>query len=340
MKSPHFDGISSLQSQLVVKCARWLFLIGGVAGGATACDKTLVADDSPQGGGGALSATAAATPSTRRLVLVYRGPGSIETKNPKEPNDDGTSTELAKNLIKNAASTGKLEVRLVGPGGFTTLLASENRKNIALVAFPGGPSEGAMQKALTESGEFDLIKSYVSSGGRYLGICAGAYLAGSFVTNDADATPQEAIQGFDFLPRSMEKGALLVNTQSVLAHEMGYSDVEAKARMMDIAWSGLDVTKSVFFQNGPAFYVDESSVRVFGRYLEATRHKNGVIFHADNTSPAAALVTPYFDGKVGVIGVHLEADKSWLEEEKMDIPSDYHPEFALGTELINDLMKE
>ncbi len=33
-------------------------------------------------------------------------------------------------------------------------------------------------------------------------------------------------------------------------------------------------------------------------------------------------------------------DKSWLEEEKMAIPSDYHPEFAVGTERVNDRIKD
>jgi hypothetical protein len=67
-----------------------------------------------------------------------------------------------------------LKTVFVGPGEFTR----ETLSNVSLIAFPGGNlSEKKLFKKLSLNDKSNII-NYVKNGGRYIGICLGAFIAG------------------------------------------------------------------------------------------------------------------------------------------------------------------
>lgn len=99
------------------------------------------------------------------MALVYRGPASCP----------GCSAAVAA-LIRR--SPRDFSVRFVGPNK-TLKLTAENLRGATLYAQPGGNGTvGRGYEALGAAG-VRAIKVYVAGGGRYVGFCMGAYLAGS-----------------------------------------------------------------------------------------------------------------------------------------------------------------
>jgi hypothetical protein len=101
----------------------------------------------------------------RPVALVYRGPASCP----------GCSEAVAA-LIR--LSPLHFRVSYAGPGEKLKITAASLR-GVALYAQPGGG--GSVRRGMTALGPAAAaaIKSYVAAGGHYLGICMGAYLAGS-----------------------------------------------------------------------------------------------------------------------------------------------------------------
>jgi glutamine amidotransferase-like uncharacterized protein len=285
---------------------------------------------------------------SKKIALVYVGPGAYD-----EIDGNAGSTELVDNLIRlKESGTSDLEVVYANPQSMAEHLSPSKKQNVALVAFPGGPSETAMQSALAETGAFQLIKNYVAEGGKYLGVCAGAYLAGSFVTGDLGYPSTQV--GLDFVPHRLSEGS---DQKTILAHEMGYLDSEAPAKLVSIQWlvNPFEGQKKIYFQNGPAFYGEDAKIKTFGRYNEASadrRETNGtgesidksILARKSETNPAAAVLFRYEKGKVALIGPHTEASKEWFNDEdtnvKIPIPKDYEDRFNLGSQMILELMAE
>lgn len=111
-----------------------------------------------------------------RMALVYRGSAGCA----------GCSETLAERLSQ--APLG-MDVAFIGPNEEFSLSAS-SLSGVALYAQPGG---GDDIRAAAQSFPADFIRGvsdFVATGGSYLGICMGAYLAGS--------------EGFGFLSESVE----------------------------------------------------------------------------------------------------------------------------------------
>jgi glutamine amidotransferase-like uncharacterized protein len=99
---------------------------------------------------------AAETPKTLRIAL-YDGPGSAGKGVPR-------MTELLSNRPE-------FQLTLVPPADFSTVQHSR----YDVVIFTGGSGSG-QSKGIREEG-LKTVQSFVQSGGGYVGICAGAYLA-------------------------------------------------------------------------------------------------------------------------------------------------------------------
>jgi glutamine amidotransferase-like uncharacterized protein len=106
------------------------------------------------------------------LALVYRGPAGC----------DGCSEAVARLLL---ISRWDFEVKYVGPRENLKLSAA-TLQSAVLYAQPGAAENLSQAYSKLKDHARD-IRNFVSSGGRYLGICMGGYLAG--------ATP-----GFHLLP--------------------------------------------------------------------------------------------------------------------------------------------
>lgn len=135
------------------------------------------------------------------------------------------------------------------------------------------------------------IRFYVASGGRYIGFCLGAYLAGRD-------------PGFELLPSGMDTDQYITSPGASITHD--------KDTIVKVDWlygppteesPHFGVGRWLFFQDGALVDVNSAEgpadVKVLGRYSS-----NGAI---------AAVLSPYGKGWVGIIGPHPEADQSWCE---------------------------
>jgi glutamine amidotransferase-like uncharacterized protein len=219
------------------------------------------------------------------LALVYRGPGGCPS-----------CSEAAAELLESAEWG--FDVRYVGPDEDIEL-TSANLQKADLYVQPGGDGSLNQAYAALESDAAE-IRQFVDSGGRYLGICMGAYLAGSG-------------PGFDLLPG--DSGQYISSD--------GASVTDASSTVVEVNWRGQ--SRFMFFQDGSYFTLDgaQPGTTVFAHYSS-----NGEI---------AAMVSPYGDGRVAVSGPHPEATDGWYQYNGITDPDG--PDADLGHELIDALME-
>jgi len=79
-------------------------------------------------------------------------------------------------LAMEAALQDKFEVKLFGIED----LNSKFLLNVDILAFPGGIGDSDEFDEIFEPDHVDVVRDFVSDGGKYLGICMGAYWAGSY----------------------------------------------------------------------------------------------------------------------------------------------------------------
>lgn len=226
-----------------------------------------------------------ATRTTRPLALVYRGPGGC------------ASCSAAAAALLRSTRWG-FRVRFVGPEEELTL----NRENLAAAAVyvqPGGV--GTVDRAFDSlRSESAAIRSFVASGGRYLGLCMGGYLAGK--------NP-----GFDLLPG--DSGQFITSP--------GASVTSEADTIVKVNWRNRP--RFMYFQDGPFFTVNRAAA---GLSVLAT-YTNGEI---------SALVAPYGKGRIGVSGPHPEATGDWYQFNDVDDPDDFDAD--LGRDLVDTLMRQ
>ncbi len=247
-----------------------------VAGGAPLLNACSSSDVKPS----ARSATP--TPRVSR-ALVYRGPAACE----------GCAEALA-DLLRSARWG--FDVDYVGDKERLALTPA-TLASAVLYAQPGGGDSVEVAYEQMKGSE-QTIRSFVQSGGRYLGVCMGGYLAGRY-------------RGFRLLPGDTDQ----------FITSPGASVTTADDTLVDVDWRGQRYR--MFFQDGPIFQPDRtaSRVTVLARYAS-----NGEI---------AAMVSPFGQGWVGVCGPHPEAPADWFEAHGLpEQPSSA----LLGHDLINELM--
>ena len=112
--------------------------------------------------------------------------------------------------------------------------------NVDAVLFPGGIGDSeTYHRLLKNNGE--RVKNFVRNGGKYIGICMGAYWAGSHYFNileDADAV--------QYIRRP--------NTETRRPH----------AKNIDVIWDGK--SEKMFFYDGCAIVGDERKFQTIARY--------------------------------------------------------------------------
>lgn len=218
------------------------------------------------------------------LALVYRG---------KAARPHACSAALA-DLV--AGSPRAFRVEYVGPGQ-PVPLTDDALRRASLYVQPGG---GELVRAYRRMRRHRAsIRRFVRTGGRYLGVCLGGYLAGS--------TP-----GFALLPGDVDQ---YIASRGATVH----SEDET---VVPVDWRGR--TRYAYFQDGPCFRFNAHArdVTVLARY------DNGEI---------AAAVARFGTGRVGVVGIHPEADESWYAEGALHDPDG--PDTDLGHDLIEELMR-
>jgi glutamine amidotransferase-like uncharacterized protein len=146
------------------------------------------------------------------------------------------------------------------------------------------------------------IQRYLRGGGRYWGICGGAYLAAQkFSGSDG---PVEALK---LIPAAAED----------------HSDGQ-EASLETVRWKGRK--RKFYLQGSPAFVLsdDEAAVEIIARFEDDS---------------IAALQCAYGSGKIAVSGPHPEAPKGWLEYDSLDT-RDWTPTRPLAVAMLQDLLSD
>lgn len=126
--------------------------------------------------------------------------------------------------------------------------------------------------AFYSSAEKTAIINHVKTGGHYLGVCMGAYLAGP--------------EGFQFLAS---------HDPSVTANE---NEADISEKSVSIIWTNGKTIK---------MYVQSPT-----RFTRAALGADGeVLATYEDSGNIAALVRPFGSGSIGLSGPHYEADSTW-----------------------------
>lgn len=225
----------------------------------------------------------------RQLALVYRGPAAC------------AECPQALAELLHGADRG-FEVRFVGDAERHTI-SRATLGEAALYAQPGG-GRSLTRAYRRVKASTPLIREFVLSGGRYLGVCMGGYLADGW-------------RGFGLLPPGVEADPYISAPRA---------DVTTRAdTLVNVRWRGSLVPSPLFFQDGPLFRIPTeppAGVTVVGRYA--------------TTGDVAALVSPFGRGWVAVCGPHPEAPDDWYAAH--GLPGGRRNGAALGHDLIAALM--
>ncbi len=196
-----------------------------------------------------------------KFALIYRGPGTC-------PGCPEAAAEIATKL--------HLPIRYIEPGNLT----ADNFANAAVYIQAGGDDSIDVKNALSDQ-EILALKNYVAKGGRYWGLCAGAYFAGQILDNRGEVEGLRLIPG-DAEPYRRSPEALLET----------------------VIWQGQE--REMYLQDAPRFrFLKNAKITPIAYY------KNGVI---------AAFMSDYYKGKVSVSGPHPEADYTWFDKDELPRP--------------------
>lgn len=231
-------------------------------------------------------------------VAVYRGPAT----------EDGTP-ESAADLFTSAWKNS--EVTYVGPDE-DVQISKETLKDFDVYIQPGGGSLDPAWKVMKEYKE--PIDDFVARGGRYLGFCLGAYLAGQD-------------PGFELLPSGVDtdeeisqRNAQVKNEKdTVIEVNWTFSTGDKKGKTEKDRW--------LYFQDGAA---------IVGRAGKCG-DKGKVLGRYSRSGDVAAYVAGYKKGVVGVVGPHPEATKDWYDLEHIKNPQGYN--LDIGRDFVRTVME-
>lgn len=236
-----------------------------------------------------------ATFARRPRALVYRGPAG-----------DGDLSKAVAQLLESSPQN--FEVQYAGPKE-TVDITRETLSSVDLYAQPGGPD---LEYAWAQTKSYaPAIREFVSRGGRYLGFCLGAYLAGH--------SP-----GFGLLPRGADtdsecdqKGAQVKHDKdTIIQVDWNFSTGPNAGQILQDQW--------VFFQEGAVMkgFTDSDESIVLARYSKSGR--------------VASSLNKFGEGWVGLIGPHPEATEDWFSSYSINSPHGLR--FEIGYDLIEATM--
>jgi glutamine amidotransferase-like uncharacterized protein len=205
----------------------------------------------------------AAITSNNLSALIYHGPGTCTD-----------CPESIGSILKNLG----FKIKYAYPGQLT----NEYLAKFSLYVQPGGSDDIEETLNALSKDEINNLQKYIASGGKYLGVCAGAYLAGQYSDDN------HHLRAFGLIP--------IDNIQE--------ESKNSKAKLISVNW--LNQKRYIYFQAGPSLgLLPFKDAEVIARY--------------SNSGNIAALITHYGIGNVGLIGPHLEADIDWYKEDHLSM---------------------
>ncbi|TQV92703.1 biotin protein ligase [Cordyceps javanica] len=235
---------------------------------------------------------ASAAAATRPGAFVYRG-----------PKDDPDLSLAVGQLLES--SSYNFTVKYVGPKNIT----AASLKTVKVFAFPGGPDVDDSWAELEPVA--DDIRDFVANGGRYLGFCLGAYIAGH--SPGLGLLPN----GTEVVPESDEADAQVKDDRdTVIQVDWAFSSGPNAGSTVTNRW--------VYYQEGNTMkgFPETSNSRVLARY--------------STTNHVAATLNKHGEGWVGTTGPHPEANQLWFDVVKLKAPDGL--QFEIGHDLIEAAM--
>ncbi|KAF9990352.1 biotin holocarboxylase synthetase [Mortierella antarctica] len=204
------------------------------------------------------------------------------------------------------------------------LLTEPWEESTSLLVFPGGRDLPFVRDLSGPAN--DKIKSYVHSGGRFFGICAGAYYASDRITFEP-GTPLE-VQGSRELGffQGLCRGA--VYPGFVYESESGARAVELCLNKDIFAQDQLGFEETTVYFNGGGYFVDAE--RYPGTQVLAWYKDSPSQIEAGSAIKAAMVACQYGQGLALLTGVHPEYDATHLDARNPD----YGPEPNIVTRLL------
>jgi glutamine amidotransferase-like uncharacterized protein len=142
------------------------------------------------------------------------------------------------------------------------------------------------------------LKSYLNTGGRYLGICGGAYLASEGTDWNLYETGGErevdiGLVNFDSYPFKLDTDPMLIKVEWPASTE-----------------------RVIYYQYGPFFYTSD---------VEGIAGSQILSYYDPEHTKVAAFAAPYgtAGGKLVLCGPHPEGDETWTEEDDGSFILDY-----------------
>ena len=174
-----------------------------------------------------------------------------------------------------AVRTSGFDTVIAGPNGDESVRVALRRPNARLYVQPGaaGDDHAAFARLRRDKG---AIRRFVASGGRYLGLCMGGFLAEPGFLN--------------LLPARVDE----------YWSRPGTSVRSPDPTTVQVLWR--DEWRELYFQDGGVVVPtrrNAAAITVLARYPEG-----GI----------AAAVAPFGDGRVGVCGPHPEAPDAWFTD--------------------------
>jgi glutamine amidotransferase PdxT len=204
----------------------------------------------------------------RRDVYVLKSSGVCE----------GCAEAISRMLF-----SGGIRSQILGP---EQLKQSVHPRDVLVIGggVPGGEGEWTIKQDLVKADAFDWLKQHIAKGGRYVGICAGAYLAEKWIDE------KNGEHGLDIFPGAIDNLSKNKSSRSMLTH-----------------WNVQNIDRWVYFQDGPSLIPDKGApVTVLATF-------------AKQKSPAA-VVFAYGQGLVELVSPHLEASEEWFREDGVKKP--------------------
>ncbi|KAG8409521.1 hypothetical protein J3459_017437 [Metarhizium acridum] len=232
----------------------------------------------------AAAAWAGSTAAEEYRALVYRGPAVCQ-------NCPGALAQLLE------SSPQKFTVTYAGPGDDVKVTA-ESLRDVHVFAYGGGPDLDGAWAEIKDAAP--AIRDFVSRGGRYMGVCLGAFLAGADV--DREITQRHA-QVTD------DRDTLIQVDWTWAASAGGHT----RGQTLRDRWA--------YFQDGVVVkgLPPGAGDSVLARYAQSGN--------------VAASRTPHGRGWVVLVGIHPEATSLWYNRYNLTNPDGI--QFDIGYDLVS-----
>ena len=202
-------------------------------------------------------------------------------------NGKGACKEGCASAIARIARQVVLKVRYIN----SKTLTAESLQGASVYIQPGGDALDVLKVVSPE--QLELIREFIADGGSYLGICAGAFLADTYVDDD------KKVLGLGILPGE---------TIDYHSPRPDPQPPEPNEEILPTTWiegllPGIAGPRQMYFSEGTGF-----------RLRPASASLEVLSLYADGTPSAVRFV--HGAGKVLLTGVHPEPPQKWRNPNK------------------------